>query len=146
MRYDNIKKVLLLGSGALKIGEAGEFDYYPTVGEENVAQFVGVYKRLELDATQSFPANAADADLWKDGTNAGVYMNALGAYLKKYNNEARVFIEDIENGTTVIKELNMDTMKALSLDGWYTLNGVKLQGAPTEKGIYINNGKKVVVK
>lgn len=27
MRYDNIKKVLLLGSGALKIGEAGEFDY-----------------------------------------------------------------------------------------------------------------------
>ena len=24
---DNIKKVLILGSGALKIGEAGEFDY-----------------------------------------------------------------------------------------------------------------------
>ena len=27
MRDQNIKKVLLLGSGALKIGEAGEFDY-----------------------------------------------------------------------------------------------------------------------
>ena len=27
MKYDNIKKVLLLGSGALKSGEAGEFDY-----------------------------------------------------------------------------------------------------------------------
>ena len=27
MKDDNIKKVLLLGSGALKIGEAGEFDY-----------------------------------------------------------------------------------------------------------------------
>ena len=27
MRDENIKKVLLLGSGALKIGEAGEFDY-----------------------------------------------------------------------------------------------------------------------
>ena len=27
MKYNNIKKVLLLGSGALKIGEAGEFDY-----------------------------------------------------------------------------------------------------------------------
>lgn len=26
-RDENIKKVLLLGSGALKIGEAGEFDY-----------------------------------------------------------------------------------------------------------------------
>lgn len=27
MKHENIKKVLLLGSGALKIGEAGEFDY-----------------------------------------------------------------------------------------------------------------------
>ncbi len=27
MKYNDIKKVLLLGSGALKIGEAGEFDY-----------------------------------------------------------------------------------------------------------------------
>ena len=27
MKEQNIKKVLLLGSGALKIGEAGEFDY-----------------------------------------------------------------------------------------------------------------------
>lgn len=27
MKYNHIKKVLLLGSGALKIGEAGEFDY-----------------------------------------------------------------------------------------------------------------------
>lgn len=27
MKENNIKKVLLLGSGALKIGEAGEFDY-----------------------------------------------------------------------------------------------------------------------
>jgi len=30
MKYYNIKKVLLLGSGALKIGEAGEFDYSDT--------------------------------------------------------------------------------------------------------------------
>ena len=27
MKNQNIKKVLVLGSGALKIGEAGEFDY-----------------------------------------------------------------------------------------------------------------------
>ena len=27
MKENNIRKVLLLGSGALKIGEAGEFDY-----------------------------------------------------------------------------------------------------------------------
>ena len=29
---------------------------------------------------------------------------------------------------------------------WYTLDGRKLQGKPTQKGLYINNGKKVVIK
>ena len=29
---------------------------------------------------------------------------------------------------------------------WYTLDGRKLDGKPTRKGLYINNGKKVVVK
>ena len=31
-------------------------------------------------------------------------------------------------------------------DGWYTINGVKLNGKPTEKGIYIFNGRKVVIQ
>ena len=29
---------------------------------------------------------------------------------------------------------------------WYDLNGRKLQGRPTKKGVYINNGRKVVIK
>ena len=28
---------------------------------------------------------------------------------------------------------------------WYTLDGRKLQGKPTKKGIYINNGRKVII-
>ena len=35
--------------------------------------------------------------------------------------------------------------KAMNGD-WYTLDGIKLQAAPTKKGVYIRNGKKVVVK
>ncbi|UKK67895.1 hypothetical protein L6466_11660 [Prevotella communis] len=34
----------------------------------------------------------------------------------------------------------------LTIDNWYDLNGRKLNGMPTKKGIYIMNGKKVVVK
>jgi hypothetical protein len=29
---------------------------------------------------------------------------------------------------------------------WYTVSGMKLQKRPTRKGVYIYNGKKVVVK
>ena len=31
-------------------------------------------------------------------------------------------------------------------DVWYTLDGVRLSGRPKTKGIYVNNGKKVLVK
>jgi len=31
-------------------------------------------------------------------------------------------------------------------DAWYTIDGVKLDGKPTKKGLYIKNGKKVAVK
>ena len=30
--------------------------------------------------------------------------------------------------------------------GWFTLDGCRLNGKPTECGIYIHNGKKVVVR
>lgn len=31
-------------------------------------------------------------------------------------------------------------------DVWYTLDGRKMQGMPTQKGIYITNGKKIIIK
>ena len=42
----------------------------------------------------------------------------------------------------------IDTIKdsRSSVDDYYTLDGRKLQGQPTKKGVYIVNGKKVVVK
>ena len=75
------------------------------------------------------------------------FLYPYAAFLSLDDPEARIFIEDInEDGTTAIKTLNVETMKAYAVDGWYTLNGVKLQSVPTEKGVYINNGKKVVIK
>lgn len=55
--------------------------------------------------------------------------------------------EDVNGGTTAIKSIDIDNLSGkVSAEGWYTLNGVKLQGAPTEKGVYIKDGKKVVIK
>ncbi len=31
-------------------------------------------------------------------------------------------------------------------DGWYTIDGRRLAGKPTQSGIYINNGKKILIK
>ena len=52
-------------------------------------------------------------------------------------------IEFLRDDTTGIDRPTPDP----SLNGgenWYTIDGVKLNGEPTQKGIYIKNGKKVV--
>ena len=51
---------------------------------------------------------------------------------------------DMGNGTTGIEELVDKRMN--TNDSWYTIDGRRLQGAPTSKGLYIRNGKKVIVR
>ena len=46
---------------------------------------------------------------------------------------------------TAIGTLHTQTGEVV-LDGWYTLDGTRLSGQPTRKGIYVNNGKKVIIK
>ncbi len=48
-------------------------------------------------------------------------------------------------GTTSVGTINALTGE-ISFDGWYTMDGRKLDGKPTKKGLYINNGRKVVIK
>ena len=48
-----------------------------------------------------------------------------------------------DDGTTAIRRVESGVQKA---DSWYTLDGRKLQSAPSRAGVYINNGKKVIVK
>ena len=44
------------------------------------------------------------------------------------------------NGIHVVTTDNLENAK------WYTLDGLQLQGKPTKKGLYIVNGRKVIVK
>jgi hypothetical protein len=48
-------------------------------------------------------------------------------------------------GTGIIPTTNF-TNYTNSDDAWYSLDGRKLNGKPTKKGLYINHGKKVVIK
>ena len=56
--------------------------------------------------------------------------------------------EELDGTVTAIKSVAISTSdsKAKNAEGWYNLQGMKLQSAPTEKGVYIKDGKKYVVK
>ena len=41
---------------------------------------------------------------------------------------------------------NITTLSGQGSKAWYTIDGRHLSGKPSKKGLYINNGKKVLVK
>ena len=74
-------------------------------------------------------------------------VTIFSAYLVDTNaNNAPVIYIDEPDGTTTVIETAKVTTGVRSNEGWYNLNGVKLNAAPTEKGIYIQNGKKVIIR
>ena len=48
--------------------------------------------------------------------------------------------------TTSLSEKGIVNSEQFATARWYTLDGRKLNGKPTQKGVYIHNGKKIVIK
>ncbi len=57
---------------------------------------------------------------------------------------ASSFLFDMDEVTDVREKVTVNSEK-LATAQWYTLDGRKLPGKPTQKGIYIMNGKKVII-
>jgi len=54
-------------------------------------------------------------------------------------------VGDLGGDTTGI-DATLVNSERVNSEAWYTLDGRKLQGKPTQKGVYITNGKKVIIK
>ena len=60
--------------------------------------------------------------------------------------KARQFTMVFEDATGISEELRVKSEEFATATDWYTLDGRRLSGKPTKKGLYIVNGKKVVIK
>ena len=56
------------------------------------------------------------------------------------------FADDITDVKTVSGDNGQSSMFNAQCSDWYTINGVKLSGKPTAPGMYINSGKKILIK
>ena len=54
--------------------------------------------------------------------------------------------DGISGSPAMPTQISFVSTDQLPKDGWYTLQGIKLQDAPTQSGVYIYNGKKQVIK
>jgi hypothetical protein len=77
----------------------------------------------------------------------GANVPARKAYFTvSTSTDARSFSMVFEDENTRIVSTTDRTDQSDKADAWYTLDGRKLQGKPTQKGLYIENGHKVVIK
>jgi len=87
---------------------------------------------------------------------SGAYINPKRAYLKHTSSTARLKTRGIdilpETMQVVIRNAygHSTEIGTITLDyetgEWYSIDGRKLSGKPTKKGLYINNGNKVAIK
>ena len=84
--------------------------------------------------------------LWSDTPNAAPARRMTrGAAADELPSRITVRLVGSNGETTAIGELDTRTGE-ISMDGWWTLDGVKLSGKPAKKGLYIHNGRKEVLK
>ena len=124
----------------------------PTIVEteaNNVWQIVNTIDNAQVDGLVYWLEATSTESIVLGRSTTGATFRGFDAYITTLDgnprSEARIFIEEPDGSTTAISAIAADG-EMIPAEGWFTLNGVKLQSMPTEKGVYINNGKKVVIK
>ncbi len=126
------------GANAEEIGKAYGFAGVAKTGIE-VGDFVKVASGAKIRPMGCYL-------LWSDTPNAS-RAAARGAATEELPQSITVRLVSADGEVTGIGEIDTKTGEmTFDSEAWYTLNGVRLSGKPTKKGLYINNGKKVVIK
>ncbi len=125
-----------------------DYGFAATSGESVDAQSVvaGQFVRFTGDGTTnafvkptrcylSYVGSSAPARAMTRGAANGLPQSITVRLVDR--NGVTTTIGLIENGELIIEN---------DADNWYTLDGLKLNGKPMQKGLYINNGKKVAIK
>ena len=153
-----IEGVVPANTGILLRGTAGE-TYTLTISNETPAkvednalvavtdqttiqQINGDYTNFGLSGGEFKMVNSAGGTVKANRA----YLHILTSDLSQSPFEARGIAIDWDDESTAIgKEVIVKGAESTS-GQWYTIGGCKLAGQPTQKGIYIVNGKKVVIK
>ena len=117
-------------------------------------QFIGVYETQQIAGELDYVLWPLDgkfynvAETW--GELGGLQIHPLNGYIHFNAPEAaagaRIYMEELDGSTTAINAVTGETISNIAAEGWYSIDGMKLNAQPTQKGVYINNGKKVVIK
>ena len=141
---------------ATTIDNSSEAQARNTVSARNsglrTVQFIGSYSPVALtpnDKSNLF-LGTANTLYYPDAANnadGNYHVNACRAYFHVDLTGAanvRAFVLGFgEDEQTGIASLPADAKDG---GAWYTLDGRRLSGKPSQRGVYVNNGRKIVIK
>ena len=110
--------------------------------------FKGIYSPISWDSENKsvLYLGAANKLYWPQPAGNPVTLNAFRAYFELADGvTASAFELNFDGETTGITNTNL-TNQTNKTSEWYDLSGRKLDSKPTTKGVYIVNGRKVVIK
>ena len=152
----NTGDVIPAATGVVLNGAQGEYTF--NITEENGTAAEGnMLKGSDTDAETTGGAKYYMLSLNADNEagSVGFYYGAEGgaAFTNKAHKAYLAVPEGTEakatgyafNETTGINSID-NAEQAIANDAWYTIDGKRLNSVPTVKGIYVVNGKKVVIK
>ena len=132
--------------------------------EGDLTNYVLAYKYYQLDENGNKVGDAIEGDeMFYRAANTGIKLHTNSAYLQlptadvkpkgaagaKYTFLFAEYDEENAGTSTAIEEIetiSTDAVNDESKAQWYNLNGQKLNGKPSARGIYIRDGKKVYIK
>ena len=145
-------------SGYAELERIGNIEDYSDAQAEadkakySINKLVGVTTPTPITATEGEGAYEYTNLVLKDGTfyrTSGGTIKANRAYLHVLTSSlpstASSLEIDFEDETYINEELRMKNEESYDRE-WYTLDGRKLSDQPTTHGIYIHNGKKIMIK
>ena len=114
--------------------------------DENRVQFIGYYDALDITSANSDIYYLTSGNELKC-TSIDRTLKACRAYFRftPEDGHAKALTFYLNFGDGDVTSVN-NLPQTSSADRWHTLDGRRLSGAPTQPGIYINNGRKVILK
>ena len=104
--------------------------------------YLGAGNKLYYPTDEDFKVNAFRGHFQlKQGLTAGEPSDSNQASVRAF----KLNFGGDDDATGIISVHDSGFMVNGS-DAWYTIDGRKLSGKPTQRGIYINNGKKTIIK
>ena len=116
----------------------GSFNPTNITGEDRSVLYLGEHNTLYYP-NAAMTIGSCHAYFWLKGITAGDVANGARVVMNFDNGGTTTGISSVATGAASRGNATTDGT-------WYTLDGRKLDGKPTTKGIFIVNGRKVVIK